>query len=202
MDNTVSFRDFEERDIDFVYRCKNDEKLNSMIVGEFHPFSYEDAVKWVHGCMGEHETYKFWAICTNDNEKRIIGWVSISNIDKHNKSVCFYGVVIADENYHDGFAWIESYLFVYNYCFEILGMNRVYGESLIGHKQSNNIGSIFFVQQEGIKRQAVFKNGQFRDLAFEALLREEYLFHKTNGDYSMRSIIKRIRYLKKNNLLK
>ena len=35
--NTVAFRDFEERDIDFIYRCKNDENLNSMIVGEFKP---------------------------------------------------------------------------------------------------------------------------------------------------------------------
>ena len=59
MEKTVLFRDFEERDIDFVYRCKNDEKLNSMIVGEWHPFTYEEAVKRVHGCMGEHETYKY-----------------------------------------------------------------------------------------------------------------------------------------------
>lgn len=73
MPPTVIFRDFEERDIDFIYRCKNDEKLNSMIVGQWHPFTYEEACDWVHGCMGEHETYKFWAIATNDEEKRLTG---------------------------------------------------------------------------------------------------------------------------------
>lgn len=197
MTATVTFRDFEERDIDFIYRCKNDEKLNSLIVGNWHPFSYDEAVKWVHGCMGEHETYKFWAVCTNDEEKRIVGWVSLSQIDKTNQNACFHGIVIGDSDYHDGLAWIESYLFVYKYCFEVLGLNRVYGESLVGHKQSNIIGKIFYAQQEGIKRQAVFKNGRFYDVSFSALLKEEYLEHKQKGDFEMLAVIKRIKSAKK-----
>ena len=112
MVNTITFRDFEEHDIDFVYKCKNDAKLNSMIVGDFHPFTYEEAEKWVHGCMGEHETFKFWAVCTKDKEQRIIGWVSLSNINKNESSAFFHGIVIADPDYRDGLAWIESYLFV------------------------------------------------------------------------------------------
>ena len=106
MERTVCFRDLEERDIDFIYKCKNDEKLNSMIVGQWHPFTYEEAAKWVHGCMGEHETYKFWAIATNDEEKRIVGWISLSNIYKVNRSACSHGIVIADPAYRNGLSWI------------------------------------------------------------------------------------------------
>lgn len=201
MESTVTFRDFEERDIDFIYKCKNDEKLNSMIVGNWHPFTREEAEKWVHGCMGEHETFKFWAVCTNDDEKRIVGWVSISNIDRKNQSVCFHGIVIADSNYNDGFAWIESYLYIYQYCFEVLGMNRVYGESIVGHKQSGKIGKILQVPHEGIKRQAIYRNGKFYDLSFGALLREEYFKHKEDGDYEMKAILKRIYNLRKNKLI-
>lgn len=192
MKKRVTFRDFEERDIDFIYKCKNDEKLNSMIVGQFKPFSYEDAVKWVQGCIGEHDTYKFWAICTNDDEQRIVGWVSISNIDKYNQSACFHGIVIGDKNYHDGFAWIESYLFVYKYCFEYLGLNRVYGESVVGHKQSNTVGALFFAEREGTKREAEFKNGRFYDVYMSALLKRDYFMHKERGDYEMRAILKRL----------
>ena len=201
MKPTVLFRDFEERDIDFIHKCKNDEKMNSMIVGHFKPFSREDAENWVHGCMGEHDTYKFWAIATNDEEKKIVGWVSISSIDFINKKACFHGIFIGDDNYHDGFAWIESYLFVYNYCFEILKLNRVYGESIVGHKNSNNIAQILYASREGYKRQDVFRNGKFYDVAFGSMLRDEYLEHKENGDYEMRAIIKRISYLRKNNML-
>lgn len=200
MTKTVSFRDFEERDIDFIYKCKNDEKLNSMIVGDFHPFTYDEAIKWVHGCMGEHETYKFWAVCTNDEENRIVGWISLSKIDKKNQSACFHGIVIGDEKYHDGFAWIESYLFIMEYTFDLLHMNRLYGSSLIGHSVSNEASAIFLWTTEGIMRQAIKKNGRFYDLKCSSILKTEYIQNMAEGQYSLQSILNRIRQLKKNKL--
>lgn len=192
MERDVDFRDFEERDIDFIYRCKNDKKLNSMIVGDYHPFSYKEAENWVHGCMGNHETYKFWAICTNDAEKRIVGWVSLSNIDKNNRSACFHGIVLGDEDYHDGFAWIESYLFIMEYTFGKLHLNRLYGSFLVGHTVSNYASDLLLWTTEGILRQAIFRDGKFYDLKLSSILQEEYNHHITNGAYTMSSIIERI----------
>ena len=197
MEPTVSFRDFEERDIDFIYKCKNDEKLNSMIVGNWHPFTYEEAAKWVHGCMGEHETFKFWAVCTNDKEKRIVGWVSLSNIDTINQSACFHGVVIGDKDFNDGFAWIESYLFIMEYVFEELNLNRLYGSSLVGHAISNNASDVFMWTTEGLQRQAIYKNNRFYDIKLSSILKEEYDLNKKNGEYTFRSLLKRIRQIKK-----
>lgn len=197
MNNTVCFREFEERDIDFIYRCKNDEQLNRLIVGNYHPFTYDEAKKWVEGCMGEHETYKFWAICTNDDKKRIVGWVSLSEIDNKNHSACFHGLVIADKDYHDGFAWIESYLFVYEYAFEHLGLNRVYGTRRMDHKQTRAMGLVMFSKREGVLRQAIYKNGQYHDLAIGSLLSSEYFEHKEKGDYEIPAIIRRIKKIKK-----
>lgn len=199
MEPTVIFRDFEERDIDFIYRCKNDEKLNSMIVGQYHPFTYEEAIEWVHGCMGEHETYKFWAIATNDEEKRIVGWVSLSDIDVANKCACLHGMVVGDSQYRDGFAWIETHQFIFEYVFETMNLNRLYGESILGHKASNTMEKVMFFIREGIKRQAIFQNEKFWDLSFVSILRNEYLEHKGLGDYEMSSIIKRVRQYKKLN---
>lgn len=198
MERSVLFRDFEERDIEFIYKWKNDAKLNSLIVGEFKKMSYEEAVNWVHGCMGEHETYKYWAICTNDDEKRIVGWVSLSSIDKVNQSACFHGLVIADKEYQDGMAWIDSYLFIYHYVFEVLNFNRVYGTRLVIHKQTNAMGKIMMSKQEGVLRQAVFQNGRFYDLVVGSVLKSEYFENKERGDYEMRAIIKRIKELKSN----
>lgn len=197
MPPTVIFRDFEERDIDFIYRCKNDEKLNSMIVGQFRPFSREDAEKWVHGCMGEHETYKFWAIATNDEEKRIVGWTALSSIDNINRSACLHGIVIGDPAYRDGFAWIETHQFVFNYMFEILKLNRLYGESIVGHIASNSMEEIMFFTREGIKRQVLYKDGRFYDTSFVSILSEEYFKHKSQGEYETRAIIRRIGKLRK-----
>lgn len=203
--NTVLFRDFEERDIDFIYRCKNDEKLNSKIVGDFHPFTYEEAVKWVHGCMGEHETYKFWAICTNDKEKKIIGWVCLSNIDKKNNSAFFHGIVIADENYRDGLAWIESYLFIYDYVFEQLGFHRLVGSNSEEQIASSCMGLAMFEQVEGVARHALQKKGKYYNVIYSSILREEYIYHKNQCDFEYKKIINRLlearKSLKKNSVL-
>ena len=196
MERTVCFRDFEERDIDFIYKCKNDEKLNSMIVGQWHPFTYEEAVKWVHGCMGEHETYKFWAIATNDEEKRIVGWTALADIDNVNKSASTYSLVIGDPDYNDGFAWIEAGYFLLEYAFDVLHLHRLYGVSLVGHNMSNKVADLFFYQVEGILRQAAYKNDRYYDLQYIGILEDEFYSHKKGGDYDIRKIIKRLRSIK------
>lgn len=196
MEKTVAFRPFEERDIEFVYNCKNNVSLNRLIVGDFKPFSLQDAEKWVHGCMGEHETFKFWAICTTDEKKDIIGWASIADIDYKNSSASTHSIVIGNPDYNDGFAWIETVIFMFEYAFEKLNLNRLYGISLIGHPMSNLIGDLMFMEQEGVLRQAVFKNGRYYDLLYNAILRDEYFSHKVNGDYEMKKIIKRLRKLR------
>lgn len=196
MEPTVIFRDFEERDIDFIYRCKNDEKLNSMIVGQYHPFTYEEAIEWVHGCMGEHETYKFWAIATNDDEQRIVGWVALSHIDKTSRSAETHSIVINDPEYNDGFAWMEAVLHLLKYGFEELNMHKIYGRSLIGHHQSNLMEKLLFMQQEGILRAEIFKNGRYYDVSYASILEGEYYAHKAAGDYEIKSMIKRIRTLR------
>lgn len=197
MDNTVCFRDFEERDIDYIYKWKNDEKLNSMIVGQFKPFSFEDAVKWVHGCMGEHETYKFWAIATNDEEKRIIGWLSLSQIDKFNKKACYHGLVIGDREYNDGFAWIESYLFIMQEAFDVIKLNRLYGTHITEHKTSSFSIDMFYWTFEGVQREALYKNDRYYDLNNVSILKSEYDEHKSKGDYDIKKLLKHMVSLKK-----
>lgn len=197
MNNTVCFRDFEERDIDFIYKCKNDGKLNSMIVGQFKSFTYEDAQKWVHGCMGHHDEFIFWVIATNDEDRRIVGWAALSKIDKVNKSANTHSIVIADPEYNDGTAWIESILFMLEYAFERLNLHRVYGHSLVGHKISNMVEPLMFMQNEGILRDAVYKNGRYYDISCAAILRDEYFAHKEAGDYDMMKIIRRLRKIRK-----
>lgn len=192
MEKTVLFREFEERDIDFIFNCKNDDVLNRMIVGEYHPFSYGEAAQWVHGCMGEHEKYKFWAICTNDEEKRIIGWTSIANIDKRTDSADFHGIVIGDSEYRNGFAWIESYLFVFSYVFEYLGLGLLRDSCLLGNKSTMAMNKAMYFVQDGAIRNACYKNDRIYDIAIFSISRCEYNKHLVAGDYDWREIFNRI----------
>ena len=202
MDKTVLFRDFKEEDVDFIYKCKNDEKLNSLIVGQYHPLSYEEAVKWVHGCMGNHTEYKYWAICTNDSERRIIGWVSLSEINLSDKTVVFHGIVIGDQMYRNGFAWIEAYLFIYEYVFEQLKFESLYGSALVDQISTLTIREVMFHHVVSVNKDAVCRDGKYYDVSTSVLTSSDYFSHKVNGDYELPAILKRMRQVTKKNKLK
>lgn len=198
MEKTVLFRDLEERDIDFIYKCKNDKKLNSMIVGNWHPFTREEAEDWVHGGMGEHDTYKYWAICTNDDEKRIVGWTSLSAIDNVNMKVCLHGTVIGDAAYRDGFAMFETLLFCMDYCFNTLKMNRIYGTCLSDHPISPYLLMSLGFTLEGTRRKDVWKNNTYHDLLEFGLLKSEYNDYLKDGEIEINRLIRKFLKYRKN----
>lgn len=191
MEKTVFFRTFEEEDVPLIYQWMNDDGLKKLSVGLNRRMSREEALNWVKRRM-EHDQYNYWwAICAKDTN-RMIGYMSLNNIHYINRSAEFGGITIGDINYRDGYAWIESYLFLYEYAFERLGMNRVYGNNLVDHTTSSFIGSVFFSQKEGVLRQAYFKNGKFYDAVIGALLKDDYMAHKECGDYELDAIMKRM----------
>ena len=196
MESTVFFRAFEEEDIDAIYRWKNDDELNKMTVGLNRKICRDDVAKWVRSRMPHNPYEVYWAICANDETKKIIGYVQLTEIHYINSSANFSGIVIGDKDYQDGFAWLETYLFVMEYAFERLGLNRLYGSSIIGHKDSNNIGKLLLWTKEGVMRQAVFKNGVFYDVRMSSILKNEYFTNKQEGLYEMKSILARLRKAK------
>ena len=198
MEKTVFFRAFEEEDIDAIYRWKNDDELNKMTVGLNRKICKDDVAKWVRARMPHNPYEVYWAICANDETKKIIGYAQLTEIHFINSSANFSGIMIGEKDYQDGFAWLETYLFIMEYAFERLGLNRLYGTSILGHKDSNNIGKLLLWTREGVMRQAVYKNGRFYDAAIGSILKNEYFQNKSNGQYEMKAILKRLREIKYN----
>ena len=73
---------------------------------------------------------------------------SLANINKVNKSASTHSIVIGDRDYNDGFTWIETVRFMFEYAFETLKLNRLYGVSLVGHPMSNIIGDLMFMARK------------------------------------------------------
>ncbi len=202
MEKIVFFRAFEEEDIDAIYQWKNDDELNKMTVGLNRKVCKDDVAKWVKSRMPHNPYEVYWAICANDETKRIIGYAQLTDIHFVNSSANFSGILIGDKDYQDGFACLETYLFIMEYAFERLGLNRLYGSCILGHRNSNNIGKLLLWNTEGVMRQAVFKNGQFYDVSFGAILKEDYFKYKADNLYEMKAILKRLRELKHNHIIK
>lgn len=197
MEKTVYFRTFEEEDAELIYQWLNDDKLLELSVGLNRKLCKDEALDWVKSRMRHNPYQVWWAICAKDSNK-MVGYMSLTDIHYINSSANFSGIMIGDKNYQDGFAWIETYLFVYEYAFERLGLNRVYGDAIAEHTTTQMMRKLMFETIEGVQRQAAFKNGRYYDVSMASLLRSEYMEHKEKGDYEMTAIIKHLRQLRKN----
>lgn len=186
---SIRLRNFEEKDVDFVYKCKNDPILNNLIVGNYRHFTREDAEKWVKGCIVPNTSYKFWVICTNDVEQKIVGWVSLSDINIENNSVCHHGIVIGDNDYRDGVAMFEAMLLSMDYAFNTLKTHRLYGSCISEHKISPYMLSALGFILEGQRRDAIYKNNRYYDILDYGLLSNEYLTFNDSGRYKIDNLI-------------
>lgn len=196
MEKTVYFRAFEPEDAVYVHKWKNSDELNELTVGLNKKTTIEDDQRWVNSVKDHHPYYAYWAICSMKDDK-LIGYASLTNIHYINSSAETGSIMIADPDYNDGTAWIETLLFMFEYAFERLNLHRLYGHALVGHKISNMVEPLMFMQNEGILRDAAYKNGRYYDLSCAAILRDEYFAHKEAGDFEMLSIIRRLRKLRK-----
>ena len=192
MEKTVYFRTFEEEDIESIYKWKNDDDLNAMTVGLNRKICRNDVATWVRSKMPHNPYEAYWAICAIDT-KKIIGYAQLTEIHYINSSANFSGIIIGDDNYRTGLPWIETYLFIMDYAFKRLGLNRLYGSSILGHKDSNSVSNLFLWKREGIMRQAVYKNGHYYDLIIGAILKDEYFTYEKEGQYEFKAILRRLR---------
>lgn len=198
--NSVCFRALEPEDAISIYKWMNDFTLMKDAVGMSRFVSSEECRQWVSKRM-IHDPYNFcFAICINDESKKLIGYMSLNNVHYINSSAETGAILIGDKNYRDGISWIESILYIHYFAFEVLHLNRLYGSHLLTQKVSASITDLFFWKNEGIQRQAIYKNGKYQDLSHESILKDEYFIHKDKGEYTVNSIIKRLKILHNNKL--
>ncbi|MBQ4161548.1 MAG: GNAT family N-acetyltransferase [Parabacteroides sp.] len=196
MSKTVYFRAFEEEDASLIYNWMNDDDLKSMSIGLNRRMCKEETLEWVKARMHHNPYQVWWAICSKETNE-MIGYIYLVDIHYINRTADYGGILIGNPNYHNGIAWIESYLFIMEYVFERLNLNRLSDAAIVNHRQSITIGKVMGFQIEGIKKQAVFKNGCYYDVAMMALLKDTYVRYKNDGEYEFKSILRRFSKLSK-----
>jgi len=113
------------------------------------------------------------AIIDKKKEKHI-GNVSLQNIDLLNRSAEF-AILIGDKTYWGKGISKEVSLLIIKHGFVELNLNRIYcGTS------ENNVGMIKLakalnMKKEGVRRKAIYKNGNYHNIIEFGLLRGEYL---------------------------
>ncbi len=193
---TIYLRLMEPQDYEITYNWRNDYNIQKMTCGPVRFISKEMEKEWANNRSKDNTSNIYISICAITDD-RMIGYMSINEINYINRSCLGGGIVIGDKEYRDGTAYIEAELMEYDYVFNQLNMNRFYAECLDAHIFSRSSLLAMNFTQEGRKRQAIYKNGRYYDVLFFALLREDYFDYLNKGGYNTGNIIKQTaRYAK------
>jgi RimJ/RimL family protein N-acetyltransferase len=192
----VYLRMLDSEDWELTYKWHNDVDIQRMTCGPIRVVSKDIEKAWVNKVASNNQKDLFLAICDIVSDK-MIGFLSLNNINYHFQSCHWGGIVIGDKEFQDGTMYIEASLLILDYAFNQLNMHRVTGACLKEHIMSRSQAYALYYEQEGIQRDAVQKNGKFYDVCTYALLRDSYYSHRASNDYEMSAIIRRlVRYSK------
>ena len=171
----IYLRAIEPEDYLVSYRWRNDHDLLKGVCGLPRFVSKETERKWVMRAIEENETGRAvrLAICTKKEDK-LIGYIYLTDIDNQNKT-CSVGSLIGNKEYHGRGIIGQARYFLFKYAFLELGMHRVSANILVDNTASIRAGEKFGYVKEGVLRQAVYRNGKYRDVAVFSMLRSEFL---------------------------
>lgn len=175
----VILRPIELEDIELSRQLLNDPWMEAHTVGWSLPISSAQQKEWYENSKNTSSHIRF-AIEIPDIGT--VGFTGLKNIDWKNGTADGGGMKIAKrENMSRGIA-TDAYMALLHYAFYELRLNRVNGSVLMSNLASRKATAKVGFKEEGVQRQAVFKNGSFQDVILLGVLKSDYdLAAKTLG---------------------
>ena len=170
-------RELERGDLPEVNRWRRDPALIGRLTAPYRYINAEVDEHWFDHYMQNRSQAIRCAVVEAERPHQILGLVSLTNIDWVHRTA-YFGIMIGrEENRGKGlgsFA-VEAIL---RHAFGDMNLNRVELTVLEDNLPAQKLYAGAGFVQEGRFRQAVFKEGQYRDLLFMAILREDWEAHE------------------------
>lgn len=166
----VGLRAIELEDLPLLAEWRNDPCTRPYF---FTPFlvSRSGQRAWYEQLLGDRTRMQLMIVHLAD--QRPIGTVGLDHIDLDNQSAELGSAITAPDERGKHLGPAGSRLLV-SHAFCDLNLRRVYARVLAFNTASLNAGRRVGFKHEGVARQAAFVNGQFHDVIYMAILREEW----------------------------
>lgn len=166
----IYLRPLEESDAQKVLNATENQELR-YITGTKGSFTLEQIQKHINNSKEDTSRYDF-AICLSENNE-MIGELSITNIDEHDRKADFRISMSAVELTGQGFG-TEATRLVLNFVFKELKLNRlqleVFSHNERGIKAYEKVG----FKIEGVLRESLYYNEKYSDEIIMAIIKREY----------------------------
>lgn len=168
---SIVLRKPEIKDMEALYLYKNDGSIMELLVGVSTGYSYNDIQKWIEYHQKKRDEV-IWVIAKKEDDS-CLGHVGFYNID-HRIGSAEFAILLGDKiRWGKGMGREISQATV-TYGFNILNLNRIYLNVLKNNKRALKLYNAIGFKEEGLLRQAQYKNGMYLDIVVMSLLREEF----------------------------
>lgn len=164
----VLLRAIEENDLELLQKIVNSSEVEYYLTGHSLPVSKKNQKDW-YDSLGKNNSVIRMII---ESQGKAWGIVILSKIDYINRSANFGIKTLLDEDQPKGIG-TESGKLILEYAFKTLNLRRIETEVLEYNIRSKKMLEKIGFRLEGIKKEAVFKNGKYIDLEIMATFREE-----------------------------
>lgn len=164
-------RALEPEDYKTTIQWRKNDKMWEMVGVMKHYVSSEYEKKWVEDRIFSKDFLTFACCLHEDNQ--MIGLISFTNRDWVSRKVQFWGKMIDEKYWGQGYA-TEMLMQSLEYLFYEQGFQRVYGYQLATSDYSMRVNEKCGGKIEGILKKSVYKNGEYCDERIIAILREDF----------------------------
>lgn len=164
-------REIDREDMMIINSWRSSKELIDHLGAPFRYINKEVDFKWFENYMQNRGTNIRCSIL--NEEEQVLGLVSLTNIDRMNQTAVFH-IMIGDSTHRD--KGIGSYATneILRHAFYDMNLNRVELTVLESNNRAIALYEKLGFKKEGIKRDAVYKNGEFVNMIFMAILKSEY----------------------------
>lgn len=166
----VTLRAQTRDDMQLICDMFNDPELEGYVVGWAFPLSFEQQNKWFDNNIGDQRNHRF---IIETEEEGPVGIATLTDIDWKNRTA-YHGIKLANKKTRVKGIGTDTVMALERYVFDELGLHR-----LDGSRFKDNIGSEKLYKKcgwkdEGVQRECVYKNGEFKDLILMGVLESDY----------------------------
>jgi [ribosomal protein S5]-alanine N-acetyltransferase len=172
----VLLRPLTKNDLTPVYlQWLNDEEVTRFNSHATFP-NTQEKMEAYYNSLQDNSRNVVLAIIEKAGNKHI-GNVSLQQINWISKNAEF-AILLGDKEFWGKGVGEEAAMLIVDYGFERLNLHRIYCGTIQGNDGMKKLAKKLFMTEEGLRRQAIFKNGKYLDIIEFGVLREEFKKNK------------------------
>lgn len=167
----VTLRAMTQSDQQMICDLFNDPLVEDVVVGWAFPISIEQQNQWFQDNLSASNLNHRFVIETE--EDGAVGIATLTDIDWKNRSA-MHGIKLSGKKNRSKGIGTDTVMAIMRYAFDELGLHRLDGAWFDFNTASIRLYNKCGWRKEGVRRECIYKRGQWRDLTLVGILESDY----------------------------